>query len=146
MKSLYKGVSSSKYNEPDVLGLRDGVSLSSAMSSYLGDVAVEYIVGQWVEPKIEGSKLFCFASLKQARSYIKDLNLMPKGKTEKSPRIFRCKASNAKFGNVKCAAVLNRESIMHFWGKADKPNFYYDGIAVNGVLADKIMLTKEVKL
>ena len=60
MKSFYKVVSSSRFEETEVL--------SSAMSGYLGEVAVEYKVGQWTEPKIEGSKLFCFASIKQARS------------------------------------------------------------------------------
>lgn len=129
MKTYYKVVS-------DEAGV-----LKSAMTGYIGTATVEYELNKWVAPKIKGSKLFCFATLKKAREYIKDLSgPFASSKT----RILRCKVKNPIVG-IKFAATLDQASILYFWGKGDRPNFYYDGFLIDGVYADQIMLTKEVK-
>lgn len=123
MKALYK-----------VVADEDGV-LKSAMSQHLGEASVTYEVGKWSKPKIDGSKLFCFQSMKKAREFIKDFNL--------KLRLFRCKAKNPKPASD-ISAVLDLKSIMYFWGKADKPVFYIKG-SMPSIASEEIMLTKEIK-
>ena len=124
MKSLYKVVAD------------EGGVLRSAMNGHIGEVGITYGVGNWAKPKIEGSKLFCFPSMRKARAFIKDFKF--------KLRVFRCKAKNPKLGEESISATLDQESVLHFWGKADKPKFYMVG-KITAVVADEIMLTKEVK-
>jgi len=116
--------------------------LYSAMMAHIKEVGVEYGVGTWSKPTISGSVLYCFASLKRAREYIRDLN-------EKNTkfRIFRCKIKNESLCDADVSAYLDTKSILHFWGfEPSAPNLYSVGKIFNCVVADEVMLTKEVKL
>ena len=91
MKALYK-----------VVADEDGI-LKSAMSRHIGEAGVTYEVGKWAMPRIEGSKLFCFTSMRKARAFVKDFKF--------KLRVFRCKARNPMPGG-EISAVLDWESVM----------------------------------
>jgi hypothetical protein len=114
--------------------------LYSAMVAHIKELGVEYAVGKWTKPSIEGSVLYCFTKLNRAREYIKDLNAK-----HTTFRIFRCKSKNGKTCTAPISAFLDQKSILHFWGKGDAPSLYIRGAMTDCVVADEVMITKEVK-
>lgn len=116
--------------------------LYGAILRVASEFEVEYKIGEWTKPKLDGSKLFCFLSLSRARNFIAQMwsRSMPRMK------IFRCKVRNPKVNSDPVSATLDQESIEYFWGKTDKaPSFYYLGGVMPCLFADEVMLTKEIK-
>lgn len=69
---------------------------SACLWSSISKFRVEYKINQWVEPKVEGTKLFIFESLESAKNLAKGL----------SEDIYECIAENVSTPKENCPPLF----------------------------------------
>ena len=97
----------------------------------------KYKVGKWIKPKIKGTKLFVFGTIRDARSvYYGD-------------KIFKCVVKNPEVGktivDVNYLYSKSRAYLRSFFKGEELEDYHIDNAPFGTYVCDEVKLLKEVK-
>jgi hypothetical protein len=124
------------------------VGKDGALRSVFSLAKVRYLGGRWSKPRVKGSKLFCWPSLKSALVF---LEMSSSGTwPRKDLKLFKCEAKNPVRSSMPISAVVDLKSIRWYWRHPAvemQPSDYFLGEVKNPyVLADAVKLRKEIRV
>ena len=124
------------------------VGKDGALRSVFSLAKVRYLGGRWSKPRVKGSKLFCWPSLKSALVFLEmsSSGVWPR----KDLKLFKCEAKNPVRSSKPISGCVGLNDIRWYWrhpaAKEQPPGYFLGSDVKPYIIADAVKLTRQVKL
>ena len=100
-------------------------------------IGIEYKIGEWVRPKINGSKLFIFDSIDSVRRYLFG--------SAKRCIVYECEAESPFYINAAIPIATLSHDFRQYWINYDEI-ISKKSAPTGTILCDAVMLTKQISI